>query len=94
MVECTSPLTRQSARIRGFESLTLRTPATGSRSRVGHESDREPIFNISSLSLLITYRRHEAMEEAEEPIYSALISVYRGLVGLGVAVGDYMQVPW
>lgn len=52
MAECTSPLTRQSARIRGFKSLTLRTPATDSRSCIGHESDREPM-NILVACLLL-----------------------------------------
>lgn len=82
MAEYTSPLTRQSARIRGFESLTLRTPATDSRSRIGHESDREPMNILVACLCIITFGRHEAMEGAEEPIYSALISVYRGVVDL------------
>ena len=44
MAECTSPLTRQAVRLRGFESLTLRTVAADCRPRIGLESDREPIY--------------------------------------------------
>lgn len=44
VVECTSPLTRQAIRLRGFESLTLRTAAADCRTRIGLESDREPIY--------------------------------------------------
>lgn len=50
--------------------------------------------NLVACLSIITYGRHEAMRGAEEPIYSVSIFAYRGVVGLGVAVDDYMQVPW
>lgn len=76
MAECTSPLTRQAVRLRGFESLTLRTVAADCRPRIGLESDREPIYKEEHV-FYNKVREHEAMERAEEPIYSAMTSVYR-----------------
>ena len=47
---------RETATLREFESLILRPPATECRSRIGLESDREPM-NIYLLAFLIGMKR-------------------------------------